>query len=279
MRAHPEVSARPGETARTAAAALAGYAGDPDFMASLARGLAVIRAFSGGTGRRTIGSLAQSTGLSRAAVRRCLYTLHELGYVGLDERGHYVLRPRVLALGYAFLSSSSLAAAARPVLDRVSAVVQESCSMAVLEGDAIVYLARSTSARRIMSIDLGVGSRLPAFCTSMGRVLVAGLEPAERARFLARLVPVAYTPRTVVRRDALAAVMDRVARDGYALVDQELEVGLTSLAVPVRDLRGAVVAAVNVSVHASRVPPGNLVRRCLPELRRAADELSPAMPA
>ena len=261
------------------ARALARYAGNPDFMASLGRGLAVIRAFSGGTGRRTIGGLARATGLSRAAVRRCLYTLHELGYVGLDDRGHYVLRPRVLSLGYAFLSSSSLVAAARPTLDRVSAIVHESCSMAVLEGDAIVYVARSAASRRLMTIDLGVGSRLPAYCTSMGRVLLAGLEAPERTAYLARLVPVAYTPRTATRREALAEILDAVARDGYAIVDQELELGLRSLAVPVRDAGGHVAAALNVSTHASQVPVDELRRRCLPPLLRAAQELSVALPA
>lgn len=252
--------------------------GDPDFMTSLARGLAVIRAFTGGTGRRTTGSIAQATGLSRAAVRRCLYTLQRLGYVGLDERGHYVLRPAILALGYAFLSSSSLVATARPILDQVSALVHESCSMAVLEGDSIVYVARSSSSRRIMTTDLGVGSRLPAYCTSMGRVLIAGLREEDRNAYLARLVPVRYTPRTVTARDALRAVLDEVARDGCALVDQELEVGLRSMAVPVRDMGGAVVAAINVSTHASRVGADELRERCLGPLTAAARELSLALP-
>jgi IclR family pca regulon transcriptional regulator len=262
-----------------AAGDLARYGGNPDFMASLARGLAVIRAFSGGTGRRTIGGLARATGLSRAAIRRCLYTLHELGYVGRDDRGHYVLRPRVLSLGYAFLSSSSLVAAARPTLDRVSAIVHESCSMAVLEGDAIVYVARSAASRRLMTIDLGVGSRLPAYCTSMGRVLLAGLSRAERSAYLARLVPVAYTARTATRREEIADILDAVTRDGYAIVDQELELGLRSLAVPVRDAGGRVAAALNVSTHASQVPVGELRRRCLPPLLHAAQELSVALPA
>ena len=156
---------RPAPRPRAPAQDLSKFGGDPDFMASFARGLAVIRAFSGGTGRRTIGSLAQTTGLSRAAVRRCLYTLRQLGYVGLDEGRHYVLRPSILSLGYAFLSSSSLVASAKPILEHVSAAVHESCSMAVLEGDSIVYVARSSSSRRLMSIDLGIGSRLPAYCT------------------------------------------------------------------------------------------------------------------
>jgi IclR family pca regulon transcriptional regulator len=258
---------------------LARFAGDPDFMTSLARGLTVIRAFSGGTGRRTIGTLAQATGLSRAAVRRCLHTLRMLGYVGLDEHGHYALRPQVLALGYAFLSSSSLVAAARPLLEQVSAAVRESCSMAVLEGDAIVYVARSAAAPRIMTIDLGVGSRLPAYCTSMGRVLLAGLPRADLDAYLARLVPAAHTPRTVTERDALARLLADVARDGYALVDQELEMGLRSIAVPVRDLAGNVVAALNVSTHASRVGATELRSRCLHALRGAAQELAMMLPA
>ena len=256
----------------------AGFAGDPDFMASFARGLAVIRAFSGGTGRRTIGAIAQSTGLSRAAVRRCLYTLQQLGYAGLDERGSYRLRPKILSLGYAFLSSSALVVAAKPLLDDVSAKLHESCSMAVLEGDAIVYVARSASSRRLMSIDLGVGSRLPAYCTSMGRVLLAGLPDAQRDHAIASIVPVAHTDRTVTRRDALRAILATVARDGYSIVDQELELGLRSLAVPVLDLERRVVAALNVSTHASRIDIEDLRARCLPALLDAARELSQGLP-
>ncbi|HVE51055.1 MAG TPA: IclR family transcriptional regulator C-terminal domain-containing protein [Casimicrobiaceae bacterium] len=263
----------------TVATDLASYRGDPDFMASLARGLAIIRAFSGGTGRRTIGTLARATGLSRAAVRRCLYTLHRLGYVGLDERGHYTLRPAILSLGYAFLSSSSLAATARPLLDQVSERVHESCSMAVLDGDAIVYLARSAASRRIMSIDLGVGSRLPAWCTSMGRVLLAALPQAEQDDYLARVAPIAYTAHTVIKRERLKSMLAEVARSGYAVVDEELELGLRSMAVPVRDLAGQVVAALNVSAHASRVSIAELKRKCLAPLSEAASELSHALPA
>lgn len=254
------------------------HAGDPDFMASFARGLAVIRAFSGGTGRRSIGALAQSTGLSRAAVRRCLYTMEQLGYAGMDEGRHYMLRPKILALGYAFLSSSALVAAAKPVLDQVSEALQESCSMAVLEGDAIVYVARSSSSRRLVSMDLGVGSRLPAYCTSMGRVLLAGLPADEQKRYLAKLVPVAYTERTVTRRDELRRILADVAQAGHAIVDQELEMGLRSMAVPVRDFAGGVVAALNVSTHASRVPRDELVDRCLPALAAAARALVMPVP-
>ena len=259
-------------------AELGRFAGDPDFMASFARGLSIIRAFSGGTGRRTIGALALSTGLSRAAVRRCLYTLHQLGYVGVDEGRHYVLRPKILTLGYAFLSSSSLVVSAKPLLEQVSATVQESCSMAVLEGDSIVYVARSASSRRLMAIDLGVGSRLPAYCTSMGRVLLAGLAASERDSYFAKLVPIAYTDRTVTQPNELRQILDHVARRGFALVDQELELGLRSLAVPVRDMSGNVVAALNISTHASRVTAEELETRGLPALLAAAQELTLALP-
>ncbi len=271
-------SAAPGSRMQPGVAEIGRFAGDPDFMTSFARGLAVIRGFSGGTGRRTIGALSQSTGMSRAAVRRCLYTLHQLGYVGVDEGRHYVLRPKILSLGYAFLSSSSLVVAAKPLLEQVSATVHESCSMAVLEGDSIVYVARSASSRRLMSIDLGVGSRLPAYCTSMGRVLLAGLPANELDGYFAKLVPIAYTERTVTARDELRRILVDVARKGFALVDQELEIGLRSMAVPVRDLNGGVVAALNISTHASRITAEELESRCLPALLAAAQELTLALP-
>jgi IclR family transcriptional regulator, pca regulon regulatory protein len=268
----------PGSRPRPVTAELGRFAGDPDFMASFARGLAIIRAFSGGTGRRTIGALALSTGLSRAAVRRCLYTLHQLGYVGVDEGRHYVLRPKILTLGYAFLSSSSLVVSAKPLLEQVSAAVQESCSMAVLEGDSIVYVARSASSRRLMAIDLGVGSRLPAYCTSMGRVLLAGLAASELDSYFAKLLPIAYTDRTVTQPNELRRILDDVARRGFAIVDQELELGLRSMAVPVRDMSGNVVAALNISTHASRVTAEELETRGLPALLAAAQELTLALP-
>ena len=254
------------------------HAGDPDFMASFARGLTVIRAFTGGTGRRTIGAVAQSTGLSRAAVRRCLYTLQQLGYAHLDERRGYRLRPKILSLGYAYLSSSPLPLAAKPVLDHASATLHESCSVAVLDGDEVVYVARSAATRRLMSIDLGVGSRLPAYCTSMGRVLLASLSPDELESRLRSAALVAYTDRTVTGVDALRARVTEVARDGHSVVDQELEIGLRSLAVPVRDLAGNVVAALNVSTHATRVSREDLIGRCLPVLEEAARDLAQQLP-
>jgi IclR family pca regulon transcriptional regulator len=171
------------------------------------------------------------------------------------------------------MTSSPLASSSQPVLDRVSDIVHESCSMAILDGDEILYIARSSTKDRIMSIDLGLGSRLPAHCTSMGRVLLAGLPAEDLAAYLARARMIAYTNRTVTSNAKLAQVIDAVRRNGYAIVDQELEIGLRSIAVPVRDHVGRTAAAINVGVQASRVATADLETRVLPELRAAAQEL------
>jgi len=248
--------------------------GDPDFMTSLARGLTVIGAFTRQRRQLTIAQISQRTGIPRAAVRRCLHTLAKLGYVGSEDRRAFYLRPRILELGHAYMTSSPLASSSQPVLDRVSDVVCESCSMAILDGDEILYIARSSTRDRIMSIDLGLGSRLPAHCTSMGRVLLAGLPADELRAYLARVRLIAYTNRTVTSTAKLEQVIDGVRRNGYAIVDQELEIGLRSLAIPVRDHVGRSAAAINVGVQASRVPTSDLEARVLPELRAAAHELA-----
>ena len=247
--------------------------GDPDFMTSLARGLAVVRAFTRQKRQLTIAQISQRTGIPRAAVRRCLHTLGQLGYVATEDRRTFFLRPKVLELGHAYMTSSPLAASSQPILDRVSDVIHESCSMAILDGDEILYIARSSVQDRIMSIDLGLGSRLPAHCTSMGRVLLASLPAAELADYLGRVKMIAYTSRTVSSPQKLAAVLEQVRRDGYALVDQELEIGLRSLAVPVHDHLGRTPAAINVGVQASRVSVADLEARVLPQLQAAAREV------
>jgi IclR family pca regulon transcriptional regulator len=241
-------------------------------MTSLARGLAVIQAFSQRKLQLTISQLSSQTGLSRAAVRRCLYTLSRLGFAGSDDRRHYFLRPRVLALGHSYISSMPLATAAQPVLEHVSHALHESCSIATLDGLDIIYVARA-NVTRIMSIDLGVGSRLPAFCTSMGRVLLANLPAEELESYLARVELTHYTERTVTSVEKLRQVLRLVGRNGYAIVDQELELGLRSLAVPIQSPDGKVVAALNVGTHAQRVSIQDLQTRFLPHLRAAAQEL------
>lgn len=254
---------------------LASFAGNPDFVLSLARGLEIIEAFQDCPEGVTVADLAARTGLSRAAVRRSVITLELLGYAG-HSGPIYRLGSRVLRLGFSFLSSSSLPALAQPILEEMSATIHESTSLSELDGDEIVYLARSAR-RRVMSVGLSVGSRLPAHCTSMGRVLLAALSPAEQAASLKRAVLRAHTPKTITGKKALRAELDRVARQGFALVDEELELGLRSIAVPVRTRAGRVVAAMNAGVQASRVRPRDMVARLLPVLRQGAERLGQAL--
>lgn len=253
------------------AASHAAHAGDPDFMLSLARGLAVVRAFTESRRRLTISQISLKTGLSRAAVRRCLYTLEKLGYVA-EEAKVFSLRPQILALGHAYLSSTPLAVSAQPFLDEVSRSVRQSSSIATLDGDEIVYICRS-AVTRVMSINLLVGTRLPAYCTSMGQVLLAHLPPDELAAYLARVKLVAQTNRTSTSAAKLRKDLVRVQAKGYALLDQELEVGLRSIAVPVRDSGGRVVAAMNIGAQASQVGLDEMTAKYLPRLRQAADDL------
>jgi len=256
----------------TPASTLDAFAGDPNFMTSLARGLLVIQSFTPQTPHMTISQLSVKTGLSRAAVRRCLYTLTKLGFAGAEDGSRYALRPRMLTLSNTYAASSSLSTAAQPILERMSAAHRESFSVATLDGDDIVYIARTTVAR-IMAVDLHIGSRLPAYCTSMGRVLLAYLPVDQLEQYLARAVLVAHTARTVVSVDKLRLALRNVRRNGYALVDQEYEIGLRSLAVPVYSPSGRVVATVNLSGHAPRMPVFDMQTRFLPHLRNAAAEL------
>jgi IclR family pca regulon transcriptional regulator len=268
----PSVSAGFLEPAPSPLPSLEGAGGDPNFMTSLARGLAVIQAFSQTKRQQTISQISSTTGFSRAAVRRCLYTLAKLGFAGSDDNRHFHLRPRVLTLGHSYISSMPLAVAAQPVLEHVSHVLHESCSIATLDGPEIVYIARA-NVTRIMSIDLGVGSRLPAFCTSMGRILLADLPPEKFEELLARIKFTRYTERTVTNAEKLRQILRLVQRNGYSVIDQELEHGLRSMAVPIRNPTGKVVAALNVGAHAQRVALQDLQMRFLPHLKAAAQEL------
>ena len=246
--------------------------GDPNFMTSLARGLAVIQAFSQAKRQLTISQVSNKTGFSRAAVRRCLYTLSKLGFAGSEDNRHFHLRPRVLALGHSYISSMPLAVAAQPVLEHVSHVLHESCSIATLDGPEIVYIARA-NVTRIMSIDLGVGSRLPAFCTSMGRILLADLPSESLEELIPHMEFKRYTERTAIGPEKLRQILRIVQRNGYSIIDQELEHGLRSMAVPIRNPTGKVVAALNVGAHAQRVSLQDLQIRFLPHLKTAALEL------
>ncbi len=242
------------------------------FVTALARGLAVIRAFGRDPAEPTLTDLAKATELPRATVRRCVHTLVGLGYAQSDGR-HFSLTPKILTLGYAYLSTASLPRVAQPFLERISESCNESCSLSILEGDEVVYLARSAR-KRIMSVDLSVGSLLPAYCTSMGRVLLAALPEDEVCNRLARAKLEQFTPHTIVDPDALREILNGVRRQGFALVDQELEVGLRSLAVPVFGAGGKVVAAMNVSAQAGRVDIVQLRGPLLDSLRLGVAELS-----
>jgi IclR family pca regulon transcriptional regulator len=262
----------------TPASEIDSLTGDPNFMTSLARGLAVIRAFTQQRRHLTIAQLSHRTGIPRAAVRRCLYTLAKLGYVVADEARGYSLRPGILALGHAYLSSTPLATMVQPLLDHISDTLHESSSMAVLESDEILYIARSTTTTRLMSIDLGLGSRLPAYCSSMGRVLLASLSGPELDRYLSRVKLTRLTNRTIVSAPELKRALDDVRRDGFSVVDQELEIGLRSIAVPVTDPSGKVVASINVGTQSARVSVAEMESKFLPALLHAARELGTLLP-
>ena len=194
---------------------------DPDFMESLARGLEVMRAFQHGRPSLSVGEIAALTNISRAAARRCLHTLSVLGYAR-GQNGAFKLTPKALSLGYAYLSASPVARVAQPVLEEVSARLHESCSMTVLEGDEIVYVARSAM-QRVISVGLSVGSRLPVYCTSMGRVLLAFSSDADITAYLQRVKLLRQTPHTITEPAVLRRELQRIRAGGYALVDQELK--------------------------------------------------------
>lgn len=244
---------------------------DRDYVASLEKGLAIIEAFEAGRPRLTLTDVAKLTGTTRAAARRYLRTLTRLGYADFDGR-FFSLTPRILRLGYAYLSSAPLPARLLPFLEEISQETGESSSAAMLDGDEIVYIARSAT-RRILSIGLGVGSRLPAYCTSLGRAILAYNPPAEIEAWLDRVALDQRTPFTITDRGRLLAELGAVREQGYAVVNEELELGLRSIAVPIRREDGTVRLAVNVGTQAARVKASEMTERFLPPLRAAAEAL------
>jgi IclR family transcriptional regulator, pca regulon regulatory protein len=244
---------------------------NPDYVQSLERGLAVIRAFGAERPELRLSDVARETGLTRAAARRFLLTLVRLGYVR-QNGSTFSLRPRVLELGYAYLSALSLPEVAMPHMETLVAEVNESSSVAVLDDVDIVYVARVPT-RRIMTITIAVGTRLPAYATSMGRVLLAGLPRGALEERLERMELEPLTPTTVSSVEALRERIDRVRSAGWAAVDQELEQGVRSAAVPIRDAAKNVVAALNMSVHATRMTMQTLRREVVPRLHRTAEAI------
>lgn len=244
---------------------------DRDFVASLEKGLLVIEAFDATRPRLTLSEVAKLTGITRAAARRYLRTLTRLNYADFDGR-YFSLNPRILRLGYAYLASTSLSTRLQPFLERISEETGESSSAALLDGDDIVYIARSAT-RRIMSIGLGVGSRLPAYCTSLGRAILA-YQPEEAVEsYIRRVRMEKRTPKTVVGKQEFRAVLEETRERGYALVDEELEFGLRSIAVPLVQQDGQVKIALNISAQAARISAADMEKRFLPALKAASDAL------
>lgn len=241
---------------------------DPDFMQSLARGLMVMEAFVDLGPDQSIASLARHTGLPRGVVARCLHTLVMTGYIAQDERS-FSVRPKVLGLARAYLSDRSLSAIAQPLLENLRDRLGESCSLGVLDGGDVLYVARASQSR-IMAIGLHVGSRLPAWCTSMGRILLSALPIEQRDALLPPAPLPQRTPHTVASLEELRNMLDGIARDGVAIVDQELELGLRSIAVPVHNAKGQVIAALNVGVHAMEHSVEHLRSNIAPALMETA---------
>ena len=236
-----------------------------EFVGSLAKGLSVIRVFGKDTPEMSVSEVAKATETTRAAARRFLLTLHALGYVQSDGR-MYRLAPKTLELGFSFLSSYSWLAIASPLLDRLKSELGESVSVTVLEGAEVVYLAKFP-ADRVMTLSMDVGSRRPAYCTAMGRVLLGELPEADARHIVDASDIRAYQPRTITDREALMEEFRKCRRQGHAIIDQELEDGLVAVSVPLRDAKGEVLAAANVCGHASHLSVADLETRCLPALR------------
>jgi len=242
------------------------------YVQSFARGLEVIRSFHAGAPRQTLSEVAAATGLTRAGARRILLTLQTLGYVHVDGK-LFTLTPRILDLGFAYLSSMPIWNRAEPVMEALVGQVKESCSAAVLDATDIVYVMRVPT-HKIMRINLGVGSRLPAWCTSMGRLLLADLPQDEARARIDASKREAFTRHTLTAPDAILARVQQARRQGWCLVNQELEEGLVSIAAPVTDRAGRMVAALNISGQANRTSARAMQDHMLPALLAAAREIS-----
>lgn len=245
---------------------------DRDFVTALASGLEVILAFDESHPRMTLSEVATRTGMNRAKARRFLLTLHALGYVHKQQR-YFELAPKVLQLGYAFLSANDYRSVIQQVLEDITSESGESSSLGVLDGDSVIYVARSSSRHRLMAITLSVGTRLPAAHTSMGRVLLGQLSDAELDDFLAWVEIARHTPTTVIDKAELKQSIIEVRRQGYAIVDQELDSGLRSLAVPAFAGNGRLLGAINISTNAARVDLDTLIGNYLPLLQGKARQI------
>ncbi len=242
-----------------------------DFVTALARGLTVIRAFGAEAPRMTLADIARRTGLARATVRRSLITLEALGYAESDGR-NFSLTPRVMALGHSYLSSTPLPRAAQPFLERLSELLQDACAVSILDDDEVLIVARSAP-KRLLTIANAVGTRLPVYCTSSGRVLLARQSEAVIDAYFSRLVPRRFTVHTIMDPAELRRVMQETLTSGYAISDGEIEEGVCAISVPLTNAYGGTVATLNAISYGGRVTRAEMIERFLPHMRRAADDL------
>ena len=249
---------------------------DRDYVNSLARGLEVIRAFTRTQPRMTLSEIARATGLTRASVRRFLLTLVREGYAETDGK-YFGLKPKVLELGYAALSSMSFLDVIQPIIAQLAASLQESCFVAVLDDTDVVYVASALPPNRIVSISVSLGSRAPAHCVSTGRVLVASLPEDEQLEYLKKATLTKLTPYTVTSKVKLRSLIEETKVKGWSIVDQEREVGLRSISVPVRDRASKVIAALNVACPSSRVTPEDMHSKILLELQAASQTITASL--
>lgn len=247
-----------------------------EFVTSLSRGLRVISSFDRDHSRLTLTEVALRCELNRAATRRFLFTLEALGYVQTDGKLFW-LAPKILELGYAYLTSQPIVETVQPFIERVSCATGESCSVSVLDDCDVIYVARHLT-HHIMSVTLNVGTRLPAYVTSMGRAILASLPDDEVDAILEASDLKKLTDNTIVDKALLKAELSKVRENGYAIVSEELEMGLRSIAVPIKSTRGNVVAAINVSTQAARMSEDQLRERILPPLCAAAKEIGGVLP-
>jgi len=250
-------------------------AADTNYIAALARGLSVMRCFAGQRNQLTMAEIAKLVGLPRATVRRCLITLGALGYIDANGK-YYRLTPQVLTLSQAYFSSNPLPRIAQPFIEQVSEAVGESCSVSVLTGDEVIYVARSAR-KRAASIHRDVGQNLPAYCTSMGRILLAHLQPPELDAYFRRVSLKKFTPDTVVDEGALRGLLEQARKREFCLIDGELEHNLRAVAVPVRDSAGKVIAAAHISTEGDRTPKEKMRNEFLPVLRAAVSQMRPLL--
>jgi IclR family pca regulon transcriptional regulator len=262
----------PMDTRGRMATAIDHFQDDPDFVSALARGLSVLLALSEKRRHISIAQVSHATGISRATARRSLHTLARLGFVAMDEENLFHLRPRILSLSHSYLTASPLALLSQPILDRLGESLGQGCSIAVLDGEEIVYLARSASSRVISPL-LNVGRRLPAYCTSIGRVLLAQLPPEELDDYLDHTRFHAYTEHTVTDREELARLLDEVRSNGFAFSREQIEPRLCSIAVPVHDAAGHCVAGINLILQGGLMTARHAAKAYYQALNEAARSL------